>query len=330
MPTSREIRLAARPRGMPTADTFTLASVDVPAPAVGQVLVRNSMMSVDPYMRGRMNDAKSYVPPFEVGAALEGHAIGEVVASEAEGFAPGDIVQSMLGWREFALAAPAQLRKLDATVQPRSAWLGVLGVTGFTAWAGLQLVNVTATDRVFISGAAGGVGIIAGQLAKQRGCTVIGSAGSAEKVRVLTEELGFDAAFNYRDGEVYRQLMAAAPQGIDVYFDNVGGDHLEAALSALRPFGRIVACGAIAGYNEPVPGPRNMPMIIGKRLTIRGFIVTDFESQRPQFEAEVAPMLASGALQGRETLVHGIENAPAAFLGLFSGGNTGKMLVTLD
>ncbi len=329
MPTSREIRLASRPSGVPTADHFGLATVDIGAPAVGQVLVRNLIMSVDPYMRGRMNDVKSYVPPFELGKAMQGDCIGEVIESRATRFTAGDIVQSFFGWREYYVADAAMLRAVDPSVQPRSAWLGVLGVTGFTAWAGLQLVDVKAGDRVFISGAAGGVGIVAGQLAKQRGCTVIGSAGSAEKIALLTQQLGFDAAFNYRDGDVSGQLMAASPKGIDVYFDNVGGEHLEAALSALRPFGRVAACGSISGYNEPTPGPRNMALIIGKRLTIKGFIVSDFEPQRAQFMAEVRPLLDAGTLQSLETSVHGIENAPAAFFSLFSGGNTGKMLVTL-
>ena len=329
MPISREIRFAARPTGMPTADTFELATVDVAPPADGQVLVQNLVMSVDPYMRGRMNDVKSYVPPFRVGAPLEGGAVGRVLVSRDPGFSVGDIVLSMAGWREYFVGDARGLRKVDPAIEPHSLWLGVLGVTGFTAWAGLNLVDVKAGDRVFISGAAGGVGIIAGQLAKLRGCAVIGSAGSAAKVQLLTQELGFDAAFNYRDGDVYRQLMTAAPQGIDVYFDNVGGDHLEAAISAMRPFGRIVACGSISGYNDPTPGPRNMAMIIGKRLTIKGFIVSDFEPQRASFEAEVGALLKSGTLKSRETAVHGIENAPSAFLSLFSGGNTGKMLVTI-
>ncbi len=329
MPTSREIRLASRPVGMPTAANFALASVEIGPPGEGQVLVRNLIMSVDPYMRGRMNDVKSYVPPFELGVAMQGDSIGEVVESRAAGFAPGDIVQSFFGWREYFVADAKMLRTVDPAVQPRSAWLGVLGVTGFTAWAGLQLVELKAGDRVFISGAAGAVGIIAGQLAKLRGCTVIGSAGSAEKVTMLTQELGFDAAFNYRDGDVHGQLTSAAPKGIDVYFDNVGGEHLEAAIAALRPFGRIAACGSISGYNEPTPGPRNMSLIIGKRLTIKGFIVSDFEPQRAAFQADVGGLLASGALHARETAVQGIDNAPAAFLALFSGGNTGKMLVTL-
>jgi NADPH-dependent curcumin reductase CurA len=329
VPISREIQLASRPTGMPTAANFALATVDVGEPGEGQVLVQNLCMSVDPYMRGRMNDVKSYVPPFVVGAALEGGAVGEVVASRADGFAKGDIVMSSKGWRDFFIAEPLALRKLDPTVEPKSAWLGVLGVTGLTAWAGLNLVDVTAGDRVFISGAAGAVGLVAGQLAKLRGCYVVGSAGSAEKVRMLTEDLGFDAAFNYRDGSVAQQLAAAAPKGIDVYFDNVGGDHLEAAIFSLRTHGRIIACGMISGYNEPTPGPRNMAMFISKRLTMKGFIVFDFETQRTAFEAEIGAHLASGALQTRETLVHGLEHAPQAFLDLFTGGNTGKMIVTL-
>lgn len=330
MPTSREFRLASRPNGLPAADNFSLITTEIGEPSEGQVLVKNEVLSVDPYMRGRMNDVKSYVPPFQIGAALEGGAVGRVVESRAPGFAVGDRVLSMMGWREYFVADHRQLRKLDPQVEPVSAWLGVLGVTGMTAWAGLQLVDVKAGDRVFISGAAGGVGVIAGQLAKLRGCTVIGSAGSADKVRMLTGELGFDAAFNYRDGDVYRQLKAAAPDGIDVYFDNVGGDHLEAAISSLRPFGRVAVCGMISGYNEPTPGPRNMAMIISKRLTIKGFIVFDYEPQRAQFEAELTAFLKNGTVVARETTVHGIERTAEAFLSLFSGANTGKMLVTLD
>jgi NADPH-dependent curcumin reductase CurA len=330
VPLSREFRLASRPTGMPTPENFEYATADVGPPGEGQVLVKNEVLSVDPYMRGRMNDVKSYVPPFQIGAPLEGGAVGRVVESKAPGFAAGDLVLSMFGWREYFAADARAMKKLDPRVKPPSAWLGVLGVTGLTAWVGLNTVDVKAGDVVFISGAAGGVGIIAGQLAKRRGCTVIGSAGSAEKVRVLTDELGFDAAFNYRDGAVYRQLTAAAPKGIDVYFDNVGGDHLEAAISACRPFGRIAACGSISGYNDPTPGPRNMAMFISKRLTMKGFIVSDHSAAAPAFEAEVVPLLQSGALKARETTAHGIENTLSAFLSLFSGGNTGKMIVTLD
>jgi NADPH-dependent curcumin reductase CurA len=326
---SREIRLAARPTGTPSAEHFAMATVELPAPADGEVLVQNLVLSVDPYMRGRMNDVKSYVPPFVVGAAMEGGAVGRVLESRTPDLAAGDLVLSMYGWREAYVAPARGLQKLDPGVQPHSAWLGVLGVTGFTAWAGLRLVDVKAGDRVFISGAAGGVGMVAGQLARLRGCTVIGSAGSAEKVAMLTGALGFHAAFNYREGSIGRQLAAAAPDGIDVYFDNVGGDHLEAAIFALRNHGRIIACGSIAGYNDPVPGPRNMAMFISKRLTMKGFIVSDYFKEQSAFLADVQPLVASGALQGLETTVHGIERAPEAFLGLFTGSNTGKMIVTL-
>ncbi len=315
---------------MPIAANFEFTSSEIGAPGEGQVLVKNEVLSVDPYMRSRMNDAKSYVPPFQLDATLEGGAVGRVVQSNAAGFGVGDLVLSMFGWREYFVADARVLRKLDPQVEPRSAWLGVLGVTGLTAWVGLNHVDVKAGETVFISGAAGGVGIIAGQLAKRRGCTVIGSAGSAEKVKFLTSELGFDAAFNYRDGDVYRQLAAAGPKGIDVYFDNVGGDHLEAAIFALRTYGRIAACGSISGYNDPTPGPRNMAMFISKRLTMKGFIVSDHGAQAPAFEAEVAPLLSSGALQARETTVHGIEHTLSAFLSLFTGANTGKMIVTID
>ncbi|HVA56649.1 MAG: NADP-dependent oxidoreductase [Gemmatimonadaceae bacterium] len=328
---SRQIRLASRPRGTPTAENFAVATVEVGEPAEGQVLVRNQFMSVDPYMRGRMNDVRSYVPPFALGQPLEGSAVGEVIASRAKGFAAGDVVTSMLGWREAFVADATALRKVDAAVQPRSAWLGVLGITGFTAWVGLNLAGVKAGDRVFVSAAAGAVGSVAGQLARHRGCFVVGSAGSGDKVALLTGTLGFDAAFNYRDGDLAGQLAAAAPQGIDVYFDNVGGDHLEAALSAMRPFGRIIACGAISVYNEavPPPGPRNLALVIGKRLTVKGFIVGDHLAQMPAFADEARGALAAGRLRALETIVAGLERAPEAFLQLFRGGNTGKMVVSL-
>ncbi|MDP9122227.1 MAG: NADP-dependent oxidoreductase [Acidobacteriota bacterium] len=330
--TSREIRLASRPQGWPTAANFELARVEVPPPGEGQVLVRNLLMSVDPYMRGRMNDVKSYVPPFQVGKPLNGAAVGEVVESRAEGFVPGDIVTSSYGWRERFVAGPGELYAVDRRVQPLSAWLGVLGVTGLTAWVGLLLAEVKAGERLFVSGAAGAVGSVAGQLAKLRGCYVVGSAGSAEKVAMLRSELGFDAAFNYKNGNLADQLKAAAPEGIDVYFDNVGGEHLEAALSALRVHGRIAACGAISVYNDetPPPGPRNLALVIGKRLTMKGFIVMDWLDRMAEFGQEVSGYLASGKLVAKETVVPGgIEHAPQAFLDLLRGGNVGKMVVQL-
>ena len=274
---SREIRLASRPNGLPTAANFTLTRTELEPLQDQQVLVRNLFMSVDPYMRGRMNDGKSYVPPFELGKPLNGGAVGEVVESRAREFKPGDAVTSNFGWREFFIASPKELHAVSREIQPLSVYLGALGMTGMTAWAGLRLVEVQAGDVIFISGAAGAVGNVAGQLAKLRGCRVIGSAGSAEKVKFLREESGFDEAFNYKAGPVLEQLNLAAPDGIDVYFDNVGGETLEAALSALRVHGRIIACGGISGYNEgkPRPGPSNLFNMITKRLTMKGLIVSD-------------------------------------------------------
>jgi NADPH-dependent curcumin reductase CurA len=323
--------LASRPAGWPTPDNFTLAQVDVPPPGDGQALVRNLYMSVDPYMRGRMNDMKSYVPPFQIGEPLQGNAVGEVVESRDASLKPGDIVTSMFGWREAFVANARELRAVDSRVKPSSAYLGLLGVTGMTAWVGLNLVDVKAGDRVFISAAAGAVGSAAGQLAKLRGCFVVGSAGSPEKVKAAIQEFGFDRAFNYKDGDIRGQLGKAASDGIDVYFDNVGGDHLEAALSALNLNGRIVACGAISRYNDttPQPGPSNLSMMVGKRLTMRGFIVSDWMKQAPQFVAEVGGLYAAGKITMKETVVDGIARAPQAFIGLLRGENTGKMVVKL-
>jgi NADPH-dependent curcumin reductase CurA len=328
---SREIRLASRPTAWPALDNFSLGAVEVTPPLPGQVRVRNLFMSVDPYMRGRMNDAKSYVPPFQIGQTLDGAAVGEVVDAAAEGIKPGDIVTSNLGWREYFVAVADAVHVVDPGVKPLSAYLGVLGIPGFTAWAGLALFDIAAGERILVSAAAGAVGSIAGQLAKLRGCFVVGSAGSPEKVEWLLHDLGFDAAINYREGDLLRQLRAAAPEGIDVYFDNVGGPHLEAALSALRLHGRVIACGAIAQYNDeaPPPGPRNLAFVVTKRLTIKGFIVIDWFAKRPDFEREVGGLYAAGKLKYRETVVEGIENAPRAFLELLRGGNIGKMVVKL-
>jgi NADPH-dependent curcumin reductase CurA len=329
--TSREIRLVSRPSGLPTAANFTLAWTGVEPLKDREVLVRNLFMSVDPYMRGRMNDRKSYVPPFEIGKALNGGVVGDVIESRALEFKPGDVVASNFGWREYFVASPKDLHPVSREIQPLSVYLGALGMTGMTAWAGLNLVELKAGDVMFISGAAGAVGNVAGQLAKLRGCRVIGSAGSAEKVRFLREECGFDGAFNYKTGSVLEQLNREAPDGIDVYFDNVGGESLEAALSALRLHGRIVACGAISIYNAeaPRPGPSNLANIIGKRLTMKGFIVSDWLGRRAEFEEEVGAYVKAGNVKNKETVVKGIDQAPAAFIGLFHGQNVGKMVVEL-
>jgi NADPH-dependent curcumin reductase CurA len=329
---SREIRLVSRPTGMPTPANFTLAQTELAPLPDGQVLVRNLYLSVDPYMRGRMNEAKSYVPAFELNQVLGGGAVGEVIESHTLELAVGDIVTSPLGWREYFMAAPSALHRVNRELQPRSIYLGALGMTGMTAWAGLNLVDVKAGDVVFISGAAGAVGSVAGQLAKLRGCRVIGAAGSAEKIRFLKAECGFDQAFDYKVGSVLEHLNQAAPDGIDVYFDNTGGAMLEAALSALRVHGRIIACGSISGYNnlKPQPGPSNLFNMIGKRLTMKGLIVSDALDRQAEFEQEVSGYFRSGQLKNQETVVNGIDQAVSAFIGLFSGQNMGKMVVKLN
>ncbi|KAB1905051.1 NADP-dependent oxidoreductase [Micromonospora sp. AMSO31t] len=330
MTANREIHLASRPQGWPTADNFRLVTTEVPTPGPGQLVVRNQFMSVDPYMRGRMNDVKSYVPPFRLDAPLDGGAVGEVVASEAEGFAPGDVVLHGLGWREYALVDAKGARKVDPGLAPVTAYLGVLGMTGLTAYAGLlDVAAMKPGETVFVSGAAGAVGSMVGQIAKLRGAgRVVGSAGSAAKVERL-RALGFDAAFDYHDGPVRDQLRAAAPDGVDVYFDNVGGEHLEAAIGAMNLHGRAAICGMIAQYNatEPPAAPRNLALLIGKRLTLRGFLVGDHGHLREQFVQEMAGWLRDGRISYDETVVDGIERAPEAFLGLLRGENLGKMLV---
>ncbi len=332
--TSQEIQLAARPDGEPVPDDFRLASVEVEDPADGEVVVRNRFMSVDPYMRGRMNDVRSYVPPFAIGEPLEGAAVGEVVASRADGIADGDVVLHNHGWREVARLPGNHVRPVDPSLAPMSAYLGVLGMPGLTAYVGLlDVAALREGDVVFVSGAAGAVGSLAGQIAKLRGHTVIGSAGSAEKVAWLTDELGLDQAFDYHDGPVADSLRAATPDGIDVYFDNVGGEHLEAALGALRTRGRVALCGAISAYNatEPPPGPRNLAQAIGKRLTLRGFIVMDHTDRQAAFAQEVGGWLRDGRVVFRETVVEGgVAAAPQAFIDLLRGANVGKMVVALD
>jgi NADPH-dependent curcumin reductase CurA len=328
---SRQIVLASRPDGWPTAGNFTLTEADPPELGDGQVRVRNLFMSVDPAMRGRMNDVKSYVPPFQVGEPLDGPAVGTVAETRSPDLAEGDLVVHNLGWRDEAVLDVRWARRVEPVpgMSP-SAYLGVLGHTALTAYVGmLDIAALKPGDAVFVSGAAGAVGSIAGQIAKLKGASlVVGSAGSAEKVRWL-REIGFDAAFNYKDGPAYEQLREAAPKGIDVYFDNVGGEQLEAALSALRRNGRVALSGAIAHYNEQPVGPRNIGFAITKRLTLRGFIVFDHNDRLPAMIADVTGWLRDGKLQYAETVVDGLEHAPDAFLSLLRGGNTGKMLVRL-
>ncbi|WP_328400926.1 NADP-dependent oxidoreductase [Streptomyces sp. NBC_00390] len=331
--TGREWHLVARPHGWPKAEDVALREVPVAAPGEGRILVRNHYFSVDPYMRGRMNDVKSYVPPFQLDQPMDGGAVGEVIASEAEGFEVGDHVLHGLGWREYANVPAKHATKVAPSLAPLSAYLGVLGMTGLTAYAGLfDVASFKEGDAVFVSGAAGAVGSQVGQMAKLRGASrVIGSAGSDEKVKLLVEEYGFDAAFNYKSGPVAQQLKDAAPDGIDVYFDNVGGDHLEAAISSLNVHGRATICGMIAQYNatEPSPAPRNLALVIGKRLRLQGMLVGDHAALQAQFVQDVAGWIRSGELKYDETVVEGMEHGFDAFLGLLRGENTGKMIVSL-
>ncbi|GAA4794920.1 NADP-dependent oxidoreductase [Streptomyces ziwulingensis] len=330
---NREWHLLARPVGWPKTEDYELVEAEVPTPGEGQVLVRNLYLSVDPYMRGRMSAAKSYVAPFELNKVMQGGAVGEVVASNAEGIAVGDHVLHFFGWREYAAVDAKNAVKVDPDAAPLSTYLGVLGMTGLTAYAGLlRTASFKEGDSVFVSGAAGAVGGQVGQIAKLKGASrVIGSAGSDEKVKLLKEEYGFDAAFNYKDGDVSGQLRAAAPDGVDVYFDNVGGDHLEAAIGSLNRDGRIAVCGMISLYNntEPAPGPKNLARLIQTRGRIEGFLVGDHYDLQPQFVEEVGPWVRDGRLKYRETVVEGIENNLEAFFGVLRGDNTGKMIVKL-
>ncbi|MCX4749293.1 NADP-dependent oxidoreductase [Kitasatospora sp. NBC_01287] len=331
--TAREWHLKARPNGWPLETDVELLEAPVRRPEPGEILVRNAFLSVDPYMRGRMNDVKSYVAPYQLDRPMEGGAVGYVVASAAEGFAVGDAVLHGQGWREYATVQAAHAIKVDPAHAPLSYFLGVLGMPGLTAYAGLVAVaRIKEGDKVFVSGAAGAVGSLVGQIARLKGASrVVGSAGSAAKVAKLVDDYGFDAAFNYKDGPVAEQLDKAAPEGIDIYFDNVGGDHLEAAIGALGLHGRAVICGAIAQYNdtEAPAGPRNLAQLIGKRLRLEGLLVNDHAALQPQFTAEVAGWLKDGSLHYDETAVDGIEHMMDAFLGLMHGENTGKMVVRL-
>ena len=329
----KEIHLASRPTGVPEESDFAIVDQPVREPAEGEVRVRNLAISVDPYMRGRMIDVESYVPPFRVGEVMDGGAVGEVVDSRSSKLSAGDVVLHNYGWREYAVAPAERFQAVDTRIAQPSTYLGMLGMPGLTAYVGLfDIARFTEGDVVFVSGAAGAVGSLVGQFARQRGAgKVIGSAGSTEKVRHLTEDLGFDGALNYKEGPVAEQLRSLAPAGIDVYFDNVGGDHLEAALGAMRTYGRVAVCGMISQYNatEPAPGPRNLMFLVTKRLTMRGFIIADHGDRQEAFRREVGAWVRDGAVQLPETVVNGIDNAPDAFIGLFRGSNIGKMVVHL-
>jgi len=331
--TTREIRLKSRPTGVPSLDNFELAERRLEAPRQGQVLVRNLWMSVDPYMRGRMRDQKSYIAPFQIGEPLEGSAVGIVEASDAPGFAPGDLVTHFAGWRDYALVESSSAAKIDDRIAPAQAYLGPLGVPGLTAYMGLTRIGeVKAGETVFVSAGSGAVGSIVCQIAKIKGCRVIASAGSDAKVAWLRDELKVDAAINYRSTDDFEAALAkACPDGLDVYFDNVGGEQLDAALRVANDFARFPLCGMISQYNSETPpsGPRWLFLVVVKRLTLKGFIISDHLEVMPEFTAEMARWIAQGRIRWRETVVTGLDQAPQAFLGLFTGENLGKALVDL-
>jgi len=330
----REIRLNSRPTGLPEECNFELVETRVPEPRDGEVLVRNIYMSVDPYMRGRMNDQKSYIDPFELGKPLEGSCIGRVIQSRSNRFHPGDFVQSMFGWREYYVSDEAGLTQITPGAVPVQAYLGVLGMTGFTAYVGLMDIGRPRPgENLFVSAASGAVGSIVCQIGKIMGCRVAGSAGSAQKIEWLLQEAGIDAAVNYKETEdLAAAVGSACPNGIDTHYENVGGKHLEAALAHMNPNGRIVLCGLISQYNakRPVPGPSNLFLAITKRLRIQGFIILDHVHRYDQFIVDMEKWIAEGKIIWKETIVDGIENAPEAFIGLFKGENLGKMLIRLD
>ncbi len=333
MTTSREIRLKSRPVGTPVADNFELATVELPAPGAGEVQVRNHWMTVDPYMRGRMNDVKSYSPPFALGEAMQGGAVGEVIATGDPSLAVGDLVQSMYGWREAFNAPASAVQKLDTFGLPPQAFLGVAGMPGMTAWVGLlKIAAMKDGDVVFVSGAAGAVGQIVVQIAKIKGNTVIGSCGGADKVAYL-KSIGCDEVIDYKaEKDLTAALNRVAPKGIDVYFENVGGEHMDAAIANARPFARFALCGMISQYNSTgeMYGVKNLIQAVGKSIRLEGFIVSNSFQHLPEFLKDMSGWIQDGKVQWKETIDEGIENAPGAFLKLFRGENTGKMLVKLS
>lgn len=325
---SREVQLVRRPTGVVDETLFRVVDVDVPAPQDGELLVRSVALSADPSMIPRLS-VDTYAPAFGLGRAVESRAVGQVVQSRAEGTAVGDWVVHGGGWRELAVVDAASVRRIhpSADIGPE-AWLHALGASGLTAAVGIDVVaRVQPGDVVWVSAAAGSVGLVAAQLAQARGARVIGSAGGAEKTAYLSRQVGLDAVLDHRAGPIADQLAAAAPEGVDVYFDNVGGDHLEAALDQLTIGGRIAACGMISGYGRRAAGPANIANVIVRRLRLEGFLVTDHLDRAPAVEAELRELMAGGRLQVPVTTFDGIEQAPAALLSLLRGGNLGKTIV---
>ncbi|MET4698604.1 NADPH-dependent curcumin reductase CurA [Constrictibacter sp. MBR-5] len=332
--TVREVRLKSRPQGMPQATDFEIAEVPMPVPGDGQMLIRTVHMSVDPYMRGRMSDRKSYAPPFELGKAMDGRFVGEVMESKGGRFEKGAYVAGFGGgWKEYHVADGKGLLQVDPDLAPLPAWIGVLGMPGMTAYVGLlDIGQPKPGETVFVSAASGAVGALVCQIAKIKGCRVVGSAGSDEKCRWLLDEAGVDAAVNYKTcGDLEAAVAQHCPDGIDVYFENVGGEHLVAALNLMNMHGRIAACGMISRYNDadgkPQPGPHNLFLVVGKRLRMQGFIVSDHAERIGDFQRDVGGWIRAGKVKWKETVYDGLDRSPEAFLGLFKGDNFGKMVV---
>jgi NADPH-dependent curcumin reductase len=329
---NRQIVLKSRPEGTPGLDNFALVETPVPEPGDGEVLMRARWLSLDPYMRGRMSAAKSYAKPVEVGDPMVGGTVSEVTVSRNPKFAVGDVVLGYGGWQDYARSNGAGLRKLDLAAAPVTAALGVLGMPGMTAYAGLlEIGQPKPGETVAVAAASGAVGAVVGQIAKIKGCRAIGIAGGADKCRYVVETLGFDACVDHRADDFARQLEAACPAGIDVYFENVGGAVQRAVWPLLNDFARVPVCGLIAQYSDtaPMPGP-DMFSVLRKRLTLRGFIVSDFVAKEADFLRDVGDWIRTGRLKYREDVVEGLENAPAAFLGLLQGRNFGKLLVKVS
>lgn len=333
---NKKIILASRPSGMPTGDNFKIVDTEMPQAAEGEVIVRTLYLSVDPYMRGRMNEGKSYVEPFELNEVITGGGVGEIVESRSGNFQVGDIVAGYMGWQLYSAAkgdagTPASLIKIDPALAPVTTALGILGMPGLTAYFGLfDIGRPVAGETVVVSGAAGAVGMVVCQLAKIEGCRVVGIAGSDEKNKYLTGELGADAAVNYKTSSDLRQsLKDACPGGVDVYFDNVGGEISDSVMSLINHGARIVICGQIALYNleRPDIGPRVQLSLLVNRALMQGFIVSDYAARFPEGVSRLGRWLGEGKLKNAENIIEGFENAPRAFLGLFAGENTGKQLV---
>ncbi|HZH07241.1 MAG TPA: NADP-dependent oxidoreductase [Lautropia sp.] len=329
--TNRRIVLARRPKGSVSAEDFRLEEVPLPPLAEGQFLVRNLYLSLDPYMRGRMDDAKSYAKPVQIGEVMGGGTVGEVIESRHPGFAVGDRVLTGLGWQQYAATDGTGLQKITSPEVPLSAWLGAVGMPGVTAWYGLNRILEPASGQTLcVSAAAGAVGSVVGQLAKAAGCRVVGIAGGERKCRLVVQDYGFDACVDYKAGRLEEDLKAAAPDGVDMLFENVGGEVMNAVFARMNPSGRVAVCGLIAGYNGNDIPLQRVRSILVNRLKVQGFIVSDHLDLWPQALAELGERVVNGSLKYRETIANGLESVPEAFMGLLSGANVGKQLVKLD